>query len=569
MGRLKARDALLRQFLADGIDCIFGNPGSTEENFLKAVGECRDMTYYLGLQEASVAAMADGWARVARKPAVCQIHSAVGLGNAMGVLYEASRAHTPILVLAGEPPEELQSFDGFLAGDLAKLAAPLCKWSTRLTHARQLGRIVRRAMKVAATPPCGPVFLALPMNVLDDDVDEADIFPTSQVIPSGACSKQAAREIAGMLVAAQAPVLVAGDGVSDAGGGQELHDLAHFLGLPIWGAEYNEPAVPFRDEMFMGLIGHSFGRNTRKLTLTSDVILAVGTPVFPELFPSTEPYFAADAFLIQIDRDTWEIAKNFSVKLGVQADPKSSLAMILEEAKALGCDESLLEARRRRVRQTKERLYAEEERSVEAVPDLPDHMSPATLMRVLVEEMPPEALVYDEALTSTPALLHYLRPDASGSYYLARGGCIGVGWPGAVGAAVAAKGRLVVAPSGDGSALFAVQTLWTAVNHRLNIVFIVCNNGAYRILKINLLNYCLDTGQQPGAFPFMDLENPRTDFTSLAAGFGMKAFRAANAEELRAALRQAFACEGPALVDAMINGSIDHELHRLFPADAG
>lgn len=111
MTTVKARDALLRQFMVDGIDAIFGNPGSTEESFLKAVSECSGITYYMGLQEASVVAMADGWARVARKPAICQIHSAVGLGNAMGVLYEAFRAHTPMVMFAGEPPLEFQSYD--------------------------------------------------------------------------------------------------------------------------------------------------------------------------------------------------------------------------------------------------------------------------------------------------------------------------------------------------------------------------------------------------------------------------------------------------------------------------
>lgn len=564
MATIKARDALLRQFMVDGINAIFGNPGSTEESFLKAVSECSGITYYMGLQEASVAAMADGWARVARKPSICQVHSAVGLGNAMGVLYEAFRAHTPMVMFAGEPPLELQSYDGFLAGDLAKLAAPLCKWSTRVTHARQLTRILRRAMKVAATPPYGPVFLALPMDVLEEDVDEADIFPTSHVTPPAACSRADAYNIARLLTGAQSPILIVGDGVANADAGLESHNLANFLGIPIWGMEYNEPIVSFRDEMFMGLIGHSFGRNTRKITLNADVILAVGTPVFPELFPSTEPYFKKDAVLIQIDRDSWEIAKNFPVNIGVQADPKGSLALILQEARNIGPNEEYLIQRKRKVMQAKIETYDNERLNLKAVPDLPDCMAPATLMRVLAEELPQDALVYDEALTSTGALLHYLRPETPGSYYLARGGCIGVGWPGAVGAAVAKRGQLVVAPSGDGSALFALQTLWTAVNHRLKIVFIVCNNGAYRILKINLLNYCLDTHQKPGPFPFMDIDNPRIDFTRLAEGFGMKAMKAHNEDDFRVALREAFVFDGPMLIDAMVNGSVEKEMRDLF-----
>lgn len=563
MARIPARDALLRQFLADGIDCIFGNPGSTEENFLHAVGQSSKMSYCMGLQEASVAAMADGWARVSGKTAVCQVHSAVGLGNAMGVMYEASRAHTAILFLAAEPPLELQAFDGFLAGDLVRLVEPLCKLSTRVTNARQLGRTVRRALKVAATPPYGPVFLAFPMDVLDQEVDEADIFPSTRVIPPGGCDREVARNIARQLVSAKAPLLIAGDGVAEAGAGQALSELANYLGIPVWGAEYNEAILSFNDEMFMGLIGHSFGRTTRKITREADVVLAVGTPVFPELFPSTDPYFAEGAVLIQIDRDPWEIGKNFPA-VGVQADPHATLALLLEEARALAPDEEQLARRRQSVLSARNARISQTEAALNAVPDLADALSPGTMMRILAEEVPQSALVYDEAITSTPALLHYLRPTP-GAYYLARGGCIGVGWPGAVGAAVAKPRRMVVAPSGDGSALFALQTLWTAANHRLKVVFVVCNNGAYRILKVNLLNYYRDTGQQPpGTFPFMDLDAPRIDFARLAAGFGVEAFTARTADEFRRNLRRAFAVGGPVLIDVMVNGSVEKEMHELF-----
>lgn len=563
MAKIPARDALLRQFLADGITCIFGNPGSTEENLLHAIGQCPDMGYYMGLQEASVAAMADGWARVTGKPAVCQVHAAVGLGNAMGVLYEASRAHTPMLVIAGEPPLELQAFDGFLAGDLVRIAEPLCKWATRLTHARQLGRVVRRALKVAATPPFGPVFLALPLDVLDQEVDEADILPTSPVVPSGPCAPDLVRDIACRLVSATAPLLVVGDGVAEAGAGPELAALANYLGIPIWGAEYNEPIVPFADDMFMGLLGHSFGRDTRRVTLGADLVMAVGTPVFPELFPSTETYFAPGATLIQIDRDPWEIAKNFPAAIGVQADPKETLAAVLAEARALCPEETVLAARSKAVTAAKADRSARQAEALAAVPDMPDMLSPGTMMRVVAEETPASALIYDEALTTTPALLHHLCPEP-GRYYLARGGCIGVGWPGAVGAAVARPHQRILAPSGDGSALFALQTLWTAANHRLKVVFIVCNNGAYRILKVNLLNYYRDTGQKPGPFPFMDLDHPRIDFACLATGFGVPAFTAKTADELRTSLQQAFAIDGPALVDVMVNGSVEKEMSDLF-----
>ena len=566
MAQIKVKDALLRQFQADGIDVIFGNPGSTEENFLQAVGENPGIRYVPGLQEASVAAMADGWARTTHKTAVCQIHSAVGLGNAMGVMYEAFRSHTPMLFLAGEPPQELQAFDGFLAGDLSAIARPLTKWSARLTHGTQAMRIVRRALKVAATPPYGPVFLALPMDVLDEETDDGDIFPSSSVVPPSTCTASEAAEIARSLADAEMPMLLVGDGINEAGGRSELKELAHMLAAPVWGVECNEPVLSFRDPLFMGLIGHSFGDHTRTITSAADVLLAMGTPVFPELFPSVQPYFRDGARLYQIDRDPWEIAKNFPVQKGLQADPKGSMILIIEELKKLLPDRAgKISERKKRVTAEKAAAFEEERKTLESVADTPESMSPATLMRTLSAELPEKAFVYDESLTSTNALLHYLQPENPDSYILARGGCIGVGWPGAVGAAVSRSDRIVLAPSGDGSALFALQTLWTAVHENLKIIFIVCNNASYRILKINLLHYLKGAGDKLCPFPYMDINSPRINFAGLAEGMGMKSCRVKNAAELRQAVREAVAEAGPYLIDAEINGSVEKERDNLFP----
>jgi len=566
MGLIKAGDALLNQLKACGMNVIFGNPGSTEENFLEAVNEHSDIKYVLGLQEACVAAMADGWARTTRKPAVCQVHSAVGLGNAMGVLYEAFRSHTPMIVFAGEPPLELQAFDGFLAGDLSGIAMPLTKWSARITHGRQLLRMLRRAIKVASTPPLGPVFLSLPMDVLDQEIIDEGAYPQCQNISPGVCSFEIAQRIADKLISAESPIIIAGDGVAESDARDELHELSDILACPVWGMEFNCLSLSFRDPMFMGLLGHSFGSHTRTITNSADLVLGIGTPLFAELFPSVEPYFTKDAILMQIDRDSWEIGKNFPLYAGVQADPKESLKLVINAVRErIKPHIKSIEIRRRKVTAQKKAAFEEERRNLEAVPDTENFMSAATLMRTLVEELPEDVLIYDESLTSTAALIHYLQPDKMGSYILARGGCIGVGWPGAIGAAIAHNGRRVIAPSGDGSALFALQSLWTAVNERLKIIFIVCNNSAYRILKINLLHYLKDTGGKPGSFPFMDINSPSVNFAALAEGFGMYSVRVKNAESLRIALRDALKRDGPVLIDAAINGSVEQEIHQLFP----
>lgn len=400
MTRKLAKDALLQQFYADGVRVIFGNPGSVEESFLDAMRRFGKIEYVTGLQEASVAAMADGYARATHGPAIVQLHSAVGLGNGMGVLYEANRSHTPMVMLAGETYSDVQAFDGFLAGDLAEMVRPVTKWSARVTHASQLLRLLRRAFKLAATPPQGPVFLALPMDVLDQEVDD-DIVPTSLVDTRAACTPDAAEAIASHLLAAEAPLLLIGDGVALADAVEEVRTLADLLAIPTYGVDFSELDASFTDPMFVGLLGHSFGDSTRTVTTAADAVLAVTTPLFPELFPSRQPYFRPGAAVMQIDQDPWEIAKNFPVAVGVQADPKLSLCLVIDAVKRrLPADRSAIEARRAAVLARKAANRDATQQRYDGVPDTPQCLSPATMMRTLSEAVPEDALIYDESITS-------------------------------------------------------------------------------------------------------------------------------------------------------------------------
>jgi thiamine pyrophosphate-dependent acetolactate synthase large subunit-like protein len=553
--QIPAKQALLQQLLADGIRLIFGNPGTVEETFLDALNECPEIEYVLGVQEAAVAAMADGYARVAGRPAVLQVHSAVGLGNATGVMYEASRSSTPMLVFAGETYLPLQAFDGFLGGDLVAMAKPVTKWAARVNDGSQLLRMVRRGLKVASTPPQGPVFLALPMDVLDQMVTP-DICPTTLVDTQTRCSDDGAHRIAAALLNGENPLLLIGDGIAVSGAQAEVEELATLLALPIYGADSSAVNVSFRAPTFMGLLGHSFGDDTRRVTLSADIVLAVGTAVFPELFPSREDYFAPGARLFQIDLNSWEIAKNFPLEYGVQADPKLCLAEILLQARKLypeGSDR--VRKRGLAIADQITQQRTEWERNHSSAP-AQESLSVVQMMRTLVEALPENALVYDESITSTDALLHFLRPKSPQDYVLGRGGCIGVGWPGAVGASFAAPNRIVIAPSGDGSALYVVQSLWTAAKYKRRIVFIVCNNRSYRILKVNLMHYWAEHGIEARPFPFMDLDAPAVDFTKIAEGFRVPAVRVTTAARFAEELSRAITLEGPFLIDVALDGSI-------------
>ena len=173
MAQKTGRFAIIEQFLADDIHYMFGNPGTVEQGFLDALGEYRELRYFLTLQESVAVMVADGYARATQKPALVQIHSTPGLGNAVGALYQAKRGHAPLVVIGGDAGVKYQAMDAQMAGDLVAIAEPVSKWSTMVTDASSLLRVLRRAIKVAATPPQGPVYVCLPQDILDAPASEA------------------------------------------------------------------------------------------------------------------------------------------------------------------------------------------------------------------------------------------------------------------------------------------------------------------------------------------------------------------------------------------------------------
>jgi benzoylformate decarboxylase len=569
MSRILAKKAFVEQLLTDEVSVIFGNPGTVEQSILDVLSDYPKMRYVLGLQESVVTAMADGFARVTKKPAVVQLHAAVGLGNAIAMLYQAHRSFTPLVVFVGETYSDLHAFDGFLGGDGVEIAKPVTKWSARITHGSQMLRILRRALKVAATPPQGPVFLAIPMDIFEDEI-EADIHPTSFINWRSYPNPESVAKIARRLSDSQNPLILIGDGVSIAGAQAEVKALSDQLGCPIYGVDFADLSASFKNPLFLGLTGHTSGEMTRSITMKADAVLAVGTPIFPELFPVHGPYFNREAHIFQIDLNPWEIAKNYPVEIGIIADPKAALNAI-----SLELEQLLTHELRNRIRDRKQywsRINLEGRLTLQSnfnkVRDrMP--MQPSRVMEEVVSALPDNVIIYDEAITSTDELLYYLQPDRPDSYYLGRGGCIGVGWPSAIGAKLANPDRPVVGISGDGSALYVIQALWTAAHYKLDMVFIVLNNKGYRILKVNLLNYWAKMGIQPRPFPFMDLDNPEIRFDRIAEGYGVRGWRVTDPIELQTALTKAFSNGGPHLIDIQMDGSVSEELRQTLRSHSG
>jgi thiamine pyrophosphate-dependent acetolactate synthase large subunit-like protein len=552
---------LLEQLRADGIVYMFGNPGSSEEGLLDEIARFPDVQYVLGLQEAAIIGVADGYAQATGRPAVVQLHCSVGLGNGIGSLYHAHQRHSPLVVIAGEAGVAYDAMDAHMAADLVAMARPVTKYAIRATDPRSLLRLLRRCIKVAMTPPRGPVFLAVPQDILDAANDETvvpTVFPSTRVAPEPALIAAAAA----MLRGARSPVILIGDGVSHADAGNEVAMLAEVLGAGVWGAMASELIVPWDHPLYCGLTGHMFGADSARIVEGADAVVVCGTEIFPEVFPLLRSPFRTDAKIIQIDLDPFEIAKNHPVILGFVADPKLTLRLLTE---AIAATQSPGEAAAAAARG--ETIAAEKAQATRAARDadvarrgaVPLFMS--TFAEVLARHLPEDAIVFDESLTNSPELTRWLPPRLQGHFFQTPGGTLGVGIPGAIGAKMACPDRTVVGLTGDGGAMYTLQALWTAAHYRIGAKFIVCNNRGYRLLKVNLLSYWAGLGLSPPQFPEsfpppFDIVDPDVDFVGLARALGVPGYRLMQPSDIEAAIVAMLADDGPFLIDLVLERDV-------------
>ncbi|MBN9519837.1 thiamine pyrophosphate-binding protein [bacterium] len=561
MGTRTGHTAVLDQLIADGFRYMFGNPGTSEEGFLDALSDRPELTYVLALQESVAVMVADGYARATGGPALVQIHSTPGLGNAVGALYQAMRGHSPLVVIGGDAGVRYQPLDAQMAGDLVGMARPVTKWATMVTDPASLLRVLRRAVKIALTPPRGPVYVCLPIDVLDAPSAEAvtpTVVPSTRVAPDDDLIRQTAEVFA----AAVRPVIFVGDGVSASGAQPELTRVAELLGAEVWGVDAGDLNMSYAHPLWQDLTGHMFGSVSKPITTAGDALLVCGTYLMPEVFPELGPIFAPGARVVHIDLNAYEIAKNHPVDIGLVSDPKLTLARLAAALDATMTAEQKQKAQGRAVAigaKKAERVAAERA----ADQPVRDHV-PLRFTRFaedLAGILPADAVIFDEALTNSPAVVRYLTPTEPGRYFLSRGGSLGVGITGGVGAQLANPGKTVVAFSGDGGAMYTIQALWTAARANAPVKLVICNNRSYRLLQVNLQAFWRERGIVPHNFPLsFDMSEPPLRFDHIAQGYGVAAARVERPDEIVPTIRRALAHPGPFLIDVALEGDVHPEL---------
>ncbi len=555
MPKLTGRYALLEQLVTDGVTHVFGNPGTTEEAFIDALQDYPQLQYILALHESVAVGIADGYAWATGRPSFVQLHINPGLGNAMGMLYNAYRTQTPMVVYAGQHPQRGGTQEPILFGDLVRMAEPVTKWAAHVEDAGEIPVLLRRAFKVAMEPPRGPVFLSIPANVMDEEAD-AEIVPTVYTNTRVRPDPEAVERTAQVLAGAQSPVIICGAGVAASGALPELVRLAEALGARVHASFSPEMPFPADHPLYAGLLNLVSEPALRGQISGADVILAVGTPVLTLLFPLREPPFPPQASVIHIDLNAWEISKTWPVQHGIMADPKMALTDLLA---ALQKHRTPLhqEAAQRRAQaiqamaqQPLRAMDASAQAKWDSVP-----ISAARMAKELASAISPGTVLFDESITAGGHLMRHLRMSEPGTHYRATGGGLGPGMPNPIGLKLARPDRPVLSVIGDGAALYTIQALWTAAHHRVPVTWVIANNASYRILKFNMLEY-LGEGAAGRQFVAMDLTDPPLDFSRIATSFGVKGVRVEHPDEIGDALREAQRAQEPRVVDIVIDGDI-------------
>ena len=543
--------ALMRTLRAAGVRYLFGNPGTTELPFLDAL-DGSGLEYVVALQEATAVAAADGWAQASGEAGVVNLHVAPGLANGLSILHNAARARSPVVVTAGQQDTRLLLGDPILAGDLVQLSEQFTKWSHEVRRADDAVPALRRALTLARTPPTGPVFLSLPMDLLvEDAVDPGD---TPVVAPGPALGDPAAlARAADVLAGAAAPAIVAGDGVARALAVPALVALAETLGAAVHGEPiYRRVNFPGDHPLWRGGL-HPTAAGVRKAFEGADVVLLVGASAFTWFLHTPGAPWRPGVAVVQIGDEAEEIGKRYPVTFGIVGDPRDALTGITraltqrmttaarqaaaDRAAAIGA------ARAEHTRRLRASAEAEAARTPVAA---------AYLMHVLAGLLPRGAVVVDESASSLPHVLRHLPLTAPGSFFGSKTGTLGWAMGAAIGIQLAAPERKVVVTIGDGSVMYAPQALWTAARYRLPITYVVANNASYAILKSGMETLGLASAKR-GVFPGMDLVDPEIDYLGLARALGVRACRVDKPDEVRDALAEALAHGGPALVDVAID----------------
>jgi benzoylformate decarboxylase len=521
---LTVKQATFELLRAFGIRKVFGNPGSTELPFLSDWPG--DIDYVLGLQEASVVGMADGYAQATRNAGFVNLHSAAGVGNALGNIFTAYRNQTPLVIVAGQQARSILPWQPFLFAERAsEFPRPYVKFAVEPARAEDVPAAIARAYYVAMQPPCGPAFVSVPA---DDWTRPAQAIEARSITRELSPDPDAIRGLADALAASKHPAFVVGPGVDRAEAVGLMVRLAEKTRAAVWVSPFSARcSFPETHSQFMGFLHASPGQLSEALR-GHDLVIVIGAPVFTFHVEGEPAIFDGATSLFQITDDPDAAAVTPS-GTSIIATMKPALAALLE-----------LTGESKRT--------LPKGRTLPPAPRASDPIRAEFLLHSLGLAMPDDAVLVEEAPSHRPALQAFMPMRGQDSFYTMSSGGLGHSLPAAVGIALARSSIRTVCLIGDGSAMYSIQALWTAAQRQLPLTVVIINNGGYGAMRS--FSQVMQVRDVPG------LDMPGVDFVKIAEGMGCAAVRVTKSSELAGALQRGLVHKGTSVIEVMVDSAV-------------
>jgi benzoylformate decarboxylase len=521
---LTVKHATLEFLRSVGIKRIFGNPGSTELPFLSDWPD--DIDYVLALQEASAVGMADGYAQAVRNAGFVNLHSAAGVGNALGNIYTAHRNQTPLVITAGQQARSILPLQAFLYAERAsEFPRPYVKYSVEPARAEDVPAAIARAYHTAMQPPCGPTFVSIP---IDDWTHPAQPLPAREVSRELGPAPEHMRTLAAALAKSERPAFIVGPAVDRAAAVELMVRVAEKAKASVWISPFSARcSFPERHPQFSGFLPASPGQLSEALR-DHDLVVVIGAPIFTFHVEGHASIFDGATTLYQITDDA-DAAAVTPIGNSIVATMKPALTMLLE-------------------------LLGETRRAVPAGRKLPPPPAAADpipvdfLLHTLAAAMGEKAALVEEVPSHRPIMHQFMPMPGADSFYTMASGGLGFSLPASVGMALGRPDRRTVCLIGDGSAMYSIQSLWTAAQRKLPLTVVVINNAGYGAMRS--FSQVMQVRNVPG------LDLPGIDFVKIAEGQGCHAVRVSKAADLAPALKHALSHDGTSLVEVIVDAAV-------------
>lgn len=534
----RGADVLLEILASEGVDYIFGNPGTTELPLMDALLNSPAIKYVLALQEATAVAMADGYAQAARRPAFLNLHTAGGLGHGMGNLLNASVSQTPLVVTAGQQDSRHTVTDPLLFGDLVRIAEPAVKWAREVATADQLPILVRRAFHDANAAPTGPVFLSLPMDVMEE-FSTIGIAGRSQIDRNAVAGSLP--ELARYLAAVKPGRLavIAGDEIYASQAAAETVAVAELLGAPVYGSSWpSRIPFPTSHPLWAGNLPTK-AKGIAEILSNYDAIFALGGKSLITILYTEGSAVPEGCEVFQLSADVRDLGRTYVTRLSVVGDIRASLAALLPHLRAAAHDRAGV-YKALVTNAAEDRAAARRALAKKAAEQMDDpQISPLVAAQEAVRAIGPEIAIVDEAIATSSQVRQFLNSDSPNQYSFLRGGGLGWGMPASVGASLGLGRAPVVCLVGDGAAMYSPQAIWTAAHEKLPVTFIVMNNREYNVLKNFMRSQSDYVSAKTNRFLAMDIEDPAVDYLALATAMGVPARRIERPADIAPAIEAA------------------------------